>query len=244
MRSGSPAQDGGGWPPAQRPRGSGPRSEPHEGSAGRREVPFGPEISWPYGFRPLDPQSREILESGYGAGYPLPATEDYGDPGYSDPSYEGPRAPSAGPAFPGQHGGSRNAPRVEPGYRSSGVPGYHVPEIRDSSRSGHPSPGSQPQAGGAAYPEQWYGNPRLDDRVLDDARPSRPADPRLAGMTYDELRYDPHPVTAGEPGYDEPLDDESWYEELRRGAPAHPRRSDGPQGPGGPPGPAGRPAFI
>ena len=39
-------------------------------------------------------------------------------------------------------------------------------------------------------------------------------------MTYGELRYeDPEPP---ESGHDEPLDDESWYQELRRSAPAYP----------------------
>src|SRR6201996_1934012 len=33
-----------------------------------------------------------------------------------------------------------------------------------------------------AYPEQWYDNPRLSDRA------KLPADPRLEGMNYDELR--------------------------------------------------------
>jgi len=273
-------------------------------------VPFGPEISWPYGFRQLDPESREVLESAYGTGpvYQQPAMDDYGygDPGYSDPSYEGPRTPNGAPAFPGRRGGSRNAaaPRAfgGSGYRQPdiGVPGYQVPEIRDSSRPGYAGPGYQPQdfappsggpeiwpvtgaqealpdtgpqpvadrwsardsgrlpqAGNAAYPEQWYGNPRLDDRVLDDVRhdqprsggwglggppaagsrraDSEPADPRLEGMNYGELRYeDPNPMTPDEPGYDEPLDDESWYEELRRSTPAYPQRSGGPQGPSGP----------
>ena len=67
-------------------------------------MPFGPEISWPYGFRQLDPESREVLESAYGTGpvYQQPAMDDYGygDPGYSDPSYEGPKTPHGGPAFP------------------------------------------------------------------------------------------------------------------------------------------------
>ena len=49
-------------------------------------------------------------------------------------------------------------------------------------------------------------------------------------MTYGELRYDdPAP---GESGYVEPLDDESWYQELRRSAPAYPQTPGGPQGPG------------
>ena len=208
----------------------------------------------------------------------------------------------------------RPRPSGGPGYRSpeAGLPGYHVPAIRDSARSGHAVPGYQPQgylpssggqeiwpvtgaqealpdtgpqpvaqpivpsaadawgargsgrspqAGSAAYPDQWYDNPRMDDRVLDDVRHdqprpggsrlsgqpagSRPADPRLEGINYGELRYDdPVPVAPvapmapaatapGRPGYDEPLDDESWYQELQRSAPAYPQ-GFGPQHPSGP----------
>ena len=210
-------------------------------------MPFGPEISWPYGFRQLDSESREVLESAYGTGpvYSQPAVDDYGygDPGYADPSYEGPRTPYNGPAFEGptfsgpasggpasgstafggQRGGPANAaaPRRSggSGYRSSeaSLPGYHVPEIRDSARSGPAGPGYQPQgylpssggqeiwpvtgaqealpdtgpqpvmdawgargsgrspqAGSPAYPDQWYDNPRLNDRVLDDVRYDQP----------------------------------------------------------------------
>jgi hypothetical protein len=233
-------------------------------------VPFGPEISWPYGFRPLDPESREVLESAYGTGpgYQQPAMDDYGygDPGYSDPSYEGPKTPYGGPVFPGGPGHAA-APRAFGGAGhqppGAGVPGYHVPEIRDSSRPGYPGPGHQPQEfappsggqeiwpvtgaqealpdtgpqpaadaraglprpGSAGYPEQWYDHPRLDDRGRDGKRPARPADPRLEGITYGELRYD-------DPGYVEPLDDESWYEDLRRSAPAYPQSPGGPQSPG------------
>jgi hypothetical protein len=250
-------------------------------------VPFGPEISWPYGFRPLDPESREAFESAYGTGpaYQQPAMDDfgYGDPGYSDPSYEGPKTPYANPAFPsGQPNGRGNAgaPREfgGTGHRSSGsgVPGYQLPEVRDPSLSAHQgpahqgpgyaAPGRQPQPfapssgrgdgiwpvtraqealpdtgpqpavpGGSAtssvaYPEQWYDHPRLDERGLGDSRSPRSADPRLAGMTYGELRYDdPEP---GESRHDKPLDDESWYQELRRSTPAYPQSPGGPQGPG------------
>ena len=281
-------------------------------------MPFGPEISWPYGFRQMDSESREVLESAYGTGpvYSQPAVEDdgYGDPGYADPSYEGPRTPYGGPALDGpavggQHGSSPKAatPRRSggSGHRSpeAGLPGYYVPQIRNSARSGHAVPGYQPrgfvppsggqkiwpvtgaqearpdtgpqpiaqpiapsaadarssghspQAASPAYPDQWYDNPRLNDRVLDDVRydqprpggsrlsgppaGSRPTDPRLAGMNYDELRYDdPGPVDPGKPGHDEPLDDESlddesWHEGLRRSAPAYPQ-GFGPQHPSGP----------
>jgi hypothetical protein len=270
----------------------------------------------------MDPESSEVLESAYGTGpvYRQPAVEDYGygDPGYADPSYEGPRTPYGGPAFDGpavggRHGSSPNAatPRRSggSGYRppEADQPGYYVPEIRDSARSGHAVPGYQPQgfvppsgsqeiwpvtgaqealpdtgpqpiappiapsaadargargsgrspqAGSAAYPDQWYDNPRLNDRILDDVRydqpraggsrlsgppaGSRPTDPRLEGMNYDELRYDDlapvaptDPVDPGKSGYDELLDDESWYEELRRSAPVYPE-GFGPQHPSGP----------
>jgi len=163
-------------------------------------VPFGPEVSWPHGFRQLDPESREVLESAYGTGpvYQQPAMDDYGygDPGYSDPSYEGPKIPYGNPAFPpGNGNGHGRRDLGGTGHRRPGVPGY-----------------------------------QLDDRTLDDSRSSRSADPRLAGMTYGELRYDdPEP---GQAGYDEPLDDESWFQELRGSATAHPQTPGGPQGPG------------
>jgi hypothetical protein len=144
-------------------------------------VPFGPEISWPNGFRQLDPQSREVLESAYGTGpvYQQPAMDDYGygDPGYSDPSYDGPRTPYAGPSYPGGNGGPRTAGSAgsgyrqpdagapgygAPGYGSTGydgrAPGYHVPGNRDSSRPGYAGSGYQqqdfaaPPAGRDIYP--------------------------------------------------------------------------------------------
>ena len=160
MRSGSPAQDDGRWPSSQRPRseeatsnpvryGSGPGRDPQEGPGGRREVPFGPEISWPYGFRQMDPESRQVLESAYGTGpgYSQPAVDDYGygDPGYADPSYEGPRTPRH-PAT--ARGPRRSSDAVRCGlirHPPGGVPGYHLPEIRESARPGYASPGYQPQ---------------------------------------------------------------------------------------------------
>src|SRR5689334_21117463 len=181
MRSGSPANDGNGWSSAQHSHsdeplgsqgryGSGARSEPQDGlGSGRREVPFGPEISWPYGFRQLDPESREVLESAYGTrpAYQQPAMDDfgYGDPGYSDPSYEGPKTPYGNPAFPANHGanhGTGHAAGTQrdfggTGYRPSGtsgsLPGYQVPEIRDPalpSNQGPSHPGSAYQVPGYA----------------------------------------------------------------------------------------------
>jgi hypothetical protein len=306
MRSGSPAQDDGNWPSPQRPNfdgatgnparyGSGARSEPQDvpgnSGAGRRDAQYGPEISWPYGFRPLDSESREVLESaygpdplntgssgsrnpGYGTGsvYHPQAPDDYGDPGYSDPSYDGPAY--GGPAYPGRSGsapasgsGGSGAPRGFGDSRrpSGGVPGYQLPEaprVQESPRAGYQAPASgdgiwpvtgaqqalpdtpgRPSAGGRhgypradqpGYPEQWYDNPRLDDRALDDRRPSRSPDPRLEGITYGELRYDDTGSFAAASSdreaesAPEGLDDESWYQELRRSAPAYPQNPPGP----------------
>jgi hypothetical protein len=86
--------------------------------------------------------------------------------------------------------------------------------------AGFPQPG----------PQQWHDSPLPDDRRAGGSPPDAPAasDPRLEGMRYDELRYEEPPFG----GYDEPLDDDSWYEELRRSAPEYPERSGGPSGPG------------
>src|SRR6201993_1169014 len=179
MRSGSPANDGNGWSSAQHSHsdeplgsqgryGSGARSEPQDPlGSGRREAPFGPEISWPYGFRKLDPESRDVLESAYGTSpaYQQPAMDDfgYGDPGYSDPSYEGPKTPYGNPAFPADHGAEHRSGHASTqrdfggtGYRPSGssgsLPGYQVPEVRDPARPSHQGP-SHP---GSAYQAPDY----------------------------------------------------------------------------------------
>ena len=88
-----------------------------------------------------------------------------------------------------------------------------------------------PQADTQTAPPQWYDDPRPDDQRGSGPRPDGPAasDPRLQGMRYDELRYEEPPFGAS--GYDEPLDDDSWYEELRRSAPQYPQRPGGPSGP-------------
>ena len=167
MRSGSPTPDGSGWPSAQRPQsneglgnqgryGSGARSEPQDGlGSGRREVPFGPEVSWPYGFRQLDSESREVLESAYGTrpAYQQPAMDDfgYGDPGYSDPSYEGPKAPYGNPAFPADHGADHGARlrRYAAGLRRDRLPAVGL--VRQPARiPGTGDPRSRPAVSSGA----------------------------------------------------------------------------------------------
>ena len=203
MRSGSPANDGSGWPSAQRPdsnealgnqgrHASGARSEPQDTQgAGRRDVPFGPEVSWPYGFRQLDPESREVLESAYGSSpvYQQSAMDDYGygDPGYSDPSYEGPKTPYGNPAFPA---GSQEWPgnAGAQGLRGNrlpapvaGVPGYQVPEVRDPSPPAHQ--GSGYQASGYAAPgRQPHRSRRRPAAAMRSGRsPGQGAQPRTGG---------------------------------------------------------------
>ena len=263
------------------PYGPGRRSEPREVPGGGREVPFGPDLSWPNGFRQLDPDARRLLESGYstsaygrgrydhvdpgrGSGDRPPVMDDYGDPGYSDPAYDGPRSSSGGRGSAGDNRGQQAPFSDGSGYGA--VPGYQVPDHREPA-SGYqpgygasdiypvtgaqealPATGPQPAAdtwrgrdtgsarsGRQGYPEQRYDHPRLDEPRSSGARPDgAPApDPRLAGMRYDELRYD-EPFG---PGYDEPLDDESWVAELRRSGPAYPQSPGGDQRRGDPRGP-------
>src|SRR6266568_4664121 len=142
-------------------------------------------------------------------------------------------------------------PRLLPArLRGSRPPaaGVRASVRRPGDLAGDRRPGGSSRPGSAAYPEQWYDNPRPgnphpgnrapEHRGADDVRPARPADRRLEGMTYGELRYDdPGHDNPGHdnPGHDEPLDDESWYEELRRSAPAYPQSPGGPLGPGSAP---------
>ena len=103
----------------------------------------------PYRTTQTDPRygapRRPGRDYGTGNGYQQPAMEDYGygDPGYSDPSYDGPRSP---------HGGSGS--RLPRGYAApdTRVPGYHVPEDRQS-RPGYQQDFAAPSAGDRrAYP--------------------------------------------------------------------------------------------
>ena len=153
------------------PYGPGRRNEPRD----RREPQFGPDISWPNGFRQLDTDSRRILESGYGrgaydhvdpgygtggrgSGYRAPAADDYGDPGYSDPSYDGPRGGSGGGP------GGRSWPDGSRGSRAPGGSGS--------------VPGSGGVPGGSDGVPGSGGVARRLRRLRQRARVSRPGLPR------------------------------------------------------------------
>jgi hypothetical protein len=196
------------------PNGPGRRSEPREVPGGRREVPFGPDVSWPNGFRQLDPESRRLLESGYGrsvdpgygaggrgAGYRDPAADDYGDPGYSDPSYDGPRSGAGGRSWLDGTRGSR-APGGSPASDGSGygsVPGYHVPDYRGPSRpdlggfqQGFSAPGIYPVTGAQEALPATGPQPVADSWTGRDSGSSWSGRPAAADRAYPEQWYD-HP---------------------------------------------------
>src|SRR6185437_12034177 len=104
-----------GWPHTHDDHGRSP--------ADQRQVPFGPDISWPTGYSnleyrdgdyrypvPYTPQPpasygehpyAAFSDGEYGgqaSGYARPSAADYGygDPGYSDPGYDGPASQDAG----------------------------------------------------------------------------------------------------------------------------------------------------
>jgi hypothetical protein len=194
------------------PQGPGRRSEPREVPGGRREVPFGPDVSWPNGFRQLDPESRRLLESGYGrsvdpgygtggraAGYRDPAADDYGDPGYSDPAYDGPRGGSGGRSWPDGNRGSR-APGGAPASDGSGygsVPGYHVPDYRGPSRpdlggfqQGFSAPGIYPVTGAQEALPATGPQPVADSWTGRDPGSARSGRPAYPEQWYDHPRLD------------------------------------------------------
>jgi hypothetical protein len=175
-------------------------------------VPFGPDVSWPNGFRQLDQESRRLLESGYGRsadpgygtggrgpGYRDPAADDYGDPGYSDPAYDGPRGGSGGRGRPDGNRGSR-APGGSPAPDGSGygsVPGYHVPDYRGPSRpdlggfqQGFSAPGIYPVTGAQQALPATGPQPVADSWPGRDSGSARSARPAYPEQWYDHPRLD------------------------------------------------------
>jgi hypothetical protein len=276
MRSGSSAHDDGrGWSSAQHPyQGRGPRPE--------QDAPYGPEVSWPSGFRAAEFDSgeyRALVESSYerdeyshvdprSGGDRRPGDHPYGDQGHGDQRYGGQRPGgqgASGQGAGGQPGPGRREPGgyqqpqaddygygdpgyADPGYDGPGhdVPrGYQPPARQDvrhqlppaAGPAGHSGPVA-PVASGPVYPvtgaQEVYRDPEEPD--YGQPRPA-PVDPRLVGLRYDELRYDDADLDdRGRSRYDEPLDDEAWYAELRSSGPAQPQRpAGGPNGAG--PGP-------
>ncbi|HZR49253.1 MAG TPA: hypothetical protein VFB06_07030 [Streptosporangiaceae bacterium] len=253
MRSGSSAHDGRGWSPAQHPHsGRGPQPE-------REDVPFGSEfdsgeyrqlVESSYGYpadgrHPREPDYTHVDprqgRQQYQQPHRRPADDydyGYGDPGYADPSYDGPRGSGAyqayqsAPVAPAPIAPAPSAPPTPP------PPAYQPPPAYPPAGYQQPWPGS---AAGAdrIYPvtgaQEVYREgprqaepPRYEEPRYDE--PRQAADPRLAGIRYDELHYDDAEDSANS-RYDEPLDDDAWYEELRRGGPAFQQQPSRPAGP-------------
>ena len=221
-------------------------------------------------------------QAGPGHGYQQPVADDYGygDPGYADPSYDGPRAhggyPAGPPALPpapippapippAAYQAPLPPPMPLPGapapsaYQLPAWPGPSAAEdniypvtgaqeiYREPDQYGYPAGRYDQQP---RYEAPGYQEPRYEEQQPADPQQ---ADPRLAGLRYDELRYDDGDSGYDPSRYDEPMDDEAWYQELRRGGPAFPT-SAGPAGPAGsgqagpgpvgPEGPAGSSRFT
>jgi hypothetical protein len=125
-------------------------------------VPFGPEISWPNGFRQLDPESRRLLESGYGSGgYSSGGygSGNFGSEGLGSGNFgsEGLGSGSFGSEGLGSEGyGGGQYGHVDPGYGTSGHgsagygggSGYRQPAMEDL---GYGDPG---------YSDPAYDGPR------------------------------------------------------------------------------------
>jgi hypothetical protein len=194
MKSGSPTPDGGGWPSAQRPYwdeatsgpgpyGPGRRGDPQDGPGRRQEAPFGPEISWPNGFRQLDPESQRLLDVGYGpSGY---GPEGYGPPGYAPEGYGYPGSgrgayDGADPRYGGTPGygdgyGYQQSAMDDFGY---GDPGYSDPSY-DGPRDGYggsalPGGNRGGRARGAAASVDGAGYGRASRHAPGFREPSRP----------------------------------------------------------------------
>ena len=196
-------------------------------------MPFGPEISWPYGFRQLDPESRRLLESGYapaGSGADGYGAEGYGAEGYGAEGYgaegygaegygaEGYGAEGYGrgghdPAGYGlpdagrgsyDHAGSRYGGGA-PGYGNG--PGYRQPAMDDY---GYGDPGySDPAYDG---PRGGYGGPVQPGGSRGSRVPGAPASADSAGYgrppryRVSEFRESPRPEFGYPPGRPTPLD--------------------------------------
>lgn len=260
MRSGSSGHDERGWTPAQHPySGRGPQPP-------REDVPLGPEISWPNGFRQIDRGHQQA------PAYQQPAMDDYGygDPGYADPSYDGdggyyappgPPAPAPLPPTPGlvappqYHSAppAHEPPAYQPPAYQPPQPQYDIAPAAYQLPPGssmapdpiYPVTGAQEiyrDPGESGYPvESGYREPDYAGSRYDEPRQ---ADPRLEGLRYDELHYDDtrsggqyEDPDYDQSRYDEPLDDEAWFAELRRGGPAFGPNPGGPAGPGAGSGP-------
>lgn len=187
MRNGSSGHDG---------RGRQATQDPYQGQSGPLpELPYGPEVSWPSGFRRAEFDSgeyRQLVDDYHGHNdrarrsanrYPS-AGEDYGygDPGYADPRYDGPRDRHKTGPMPAI--GKPVAP-VDHVYPVTGAQ-----EVLRDSYTPPPSHGERRIAAvryeELRYDEPGYGKPQYDERLSDEAwyaelRRGEPAFPPAPG---------------------------------------------------------------
>src|SRR5512146_2200120 len=184
-----------GWPSSQ--------DDPGRHSVDHRQVPYGPEVSWPGGGYA---SSGEDPYAAYNA-------VGYGDPGYSDPGYNGPSAQDAG--VPGTRTvrgfvdpSQGTGPRALPASPNYPAPGYAAPQD-------YPAPDYGPGYGqSAGYSQPWdYSQPlRYDGDDLSYPGPGHPSGPYPIQGGYDAPgrpapAYDPAGYNGSElsrPGIDGP----------------------------------------
>jgi hypothetical protein len=162
-------------------------------------MPFGPDISWPNGFRRLDAESRRLLESGYrparhGSGSYDPA--GYGPAGYGrrardhvDPGYGG-----GAPGY-GNGSGYQQSAMDDYGY---GDPGYSDPAY-DGPRGGY----GGPVPPGGSRSSRTQGAPASADGAGYGSLPGYHAQ-ELRGSARPEFGYlqgHPVPLAGAQEGY-------------------------------------------
>jgi hypothetical protein len=137
----------------------------------QRQVPFGPEVSWPGGYSQAAANHGEHPYAAYGAagygdsgpGYAgqAPESSGYGDPGYSDPAYNGPSSQDAGIA-------GRRTVRgyIESGYQGAGS---HARALPAAAPQDYPAPGP----GGQGFGGQDFGEPASYSQPWDYEQPLR-----------------------------------------------------------------------
>ncbi len=188
-----------------------------------------------------------------------PAADGYGPRATGTSRYDGPLSGAQG-MYPGGGGPDEiypvtGAQEALPATGPQPIAGFWAGQGPASAEPGSRTPSDQrydtPRSGVRVPDGLRYDDPRFDGgrQRPDDPRAAGPRpgglyapDPRLEGIRYDELRYDEPAYddepSYGGPRYDQPQDDVSWYEELRRSAPAYPER------PGGQPGGGQHPADL
>lgn len=192
MRSGRPHSADGSWPSAPQESQYPQQSYADDGRSVQRQVPFGPEVSWPSGYYDLEfrdgaysyPEETrdgalraDVSRARDGQRAALPPGEHpyaafgplgYGDPGYQDPGYEGPAAQDAGYTQPPGNDLVRRHPALdgftydEPKYADGDLPDPRYPDTRFGQLGYDPDNGFYAQQDDSRLA---YDDPRYADRT-------------------------------------------------------------------------------